>query len=276
MSAAMNIPGLFNTKKSYIVLNTSDTQVEITYDSVGHIIPPNNVLGSKAGRDALGNPIPGTVVISDIMGERLVPDDGPKSDRWDAAQAIKHALRINPETHEGSGPYVERGVTLIAEGLPPEEIAKIRAAAREKFVRWQYENDRTFIGTYAERASKHKVHGLEPPSLPVEYDVAVARVRKFRDKEDQRLNAGLEVAGIDSSGEDLEALKQILLGKIDEIIPLRPNLSKLDKWDMIAKLLEDKQIREMAVAQLKKNRAGQRPRSFDSAEEEKEPTVTEG
>lgn len=265
MSAVMNIPGLFNSQKSYIVLNASDTPVEIMYDSVGCIIPPNNVIGPKPGLDALGNKIPGTAIVSDIMGERIVPDDGPKSDRWDAAKAITHVLRINPATHEGSGPYVDRGVTLISEGLPPEEIAKIREAARAKFIKWQYENDRTFIATYAERASKHKVHGLEPPSLPVEYDVAVSRVRKFREKEDQRLSAGLDAAGLDSSGEELEELKKILLGKLDEIVPMRPNLSKLDKWDMIAKLLEDKQIREMAVAQLKKNRAGQKPRVEEEA-----------
>lgn len=167
--------------QEFCVHNATDEPVEMRYDGETRVIPPfaavakedpkhADVCFSLRGED--GEYIPGTLVLRDIASTKLYTDGGT-SDRWSAAECIRHALGIDVRSRMAYGVLASKGVSFIPAGASKADVARIADAGRRRYVLWYEENASAIISAYEERNSSRARFGEKP--LPPDKAVRIAQ-----------------------------------------------------------------------------------------------------
>lgn len=152
--------------REYIVHNAGDEPVTIMYGGETRILPPVHevitpakTLPAYSGKDAEGEYIPGSLVIADIYEEN--PSFlGGSTLVWSAAEAIKQVLGIDTRSGTSSGPFSERGISVLPANPPKDLVRETTKAGRERYERWRITEAERIVFEHNERNAKHKALGM--------------------------------------------------------------------------------------------------------------------
>jgi hypothetical protein len=189
-------------------------------------------------------PIPGTLVIRD--GYQMKPSgefpQRGETFNWKAAEAIKHLLKVDPDTGTPTGPLSERGVTFVPEKLDALTLKAVQMDAEKRFgvhlVIWAERKVRNF----EMRMARNKEAGMNPP-VP---DSDVLRAKRIQDEHFSSLDVSDESAAINESlnEEETQSALQKRIAEIAEAVASQVSAdAAVDKLALAEKLMEDEEIR---------------------------------
>lgn len=187
--------------REFLVLNPTDEAIACGYDGESFTVPANDQVlmpNPKApemphsGVDSLGNLIPGSLVVKDKIGPRAMCDGG-RGDGWSAAQALTHCLGLDPKTGGATGPFADKGLSLLPMNPDPQLVDATRTAGRARYEVFLLAWAREHVNGYNERQAKHRSLGLYPEPLPQSYERAKALLEKASGKKTPAVEALDEV-----------------------------------------------------------------------------------
>lgn len=160
--------------REFTIHNATDEQLVIMYAGETRYIPPVNVaippdprIPDKAHSavDADGELIPGTLVLKDMYDEKM-GHFRDASKFWSAAEAIKHSLDIDVTTGEATGPYAQKGLSLLPPLPTKAQVAETLADGRARYKTWLVAKAQETIESYDAKSMARKAAGLGsiPPS----------------------------------------------------------------------------------------------------------------
>lgn len=259
--SAANIPGLLAPAQEFLVHNAGDNEIIGRFDAQQVAIPPiskvifpdpKNPDKFHSGKDTEGNWIPGSLVVRDIIGERVC--SGHVAQRWEAAAAIRHILGVDPTAKTMSGPYWEAGISILPLHPTPELVEQVAVEGRKRYEVFQLEQDRNLVAAYNEAAAKIRQFGLIPQSPPARYYQATKRLETA------------EQQGFRAFTRDDDDLKQRAIEKAMELAKEAaaslPKGASVDTDELVKRLLADevfqKQVMDSVGFRLKRFKAEDR------------------
>lgn len=227
----------------FTIHNATDEDITITFDAEEMTIPavdkivyphPIHPHVPCSAKDADGDWIPGTLVISNKVGDRGSPFND-KGD-WLAAKAIKHCLDIDVTTGVAEGPYYKRGLTVIPSNPSKELVQQILADGLSRYESWRLVWAKETVEAYSDKASRWRSMNLQPQAPPLDYDVAKALLDRDYERRKKVVESKLGKANADiltpqslpAQVTDKEAMKrEIFSDLLNDPDKLEALLSKL-------------------------------------------------
>ena len=152
--------------REYIVHNAGDEPVTIMYGGETRVIPPvtevvtpDKTLPAYSGKDEAGDYIPGSLVLSDIYQNNHIALGGSTL-VWSAAEAIMQVLHIDANSGASSGPYADRGMSVLPPSPTKDMVKEVTKAGRERYEKWRVAEAERIVFEHNERNSKHKALGM--------------------------------------------------------------------------------------------------------------------
>lgn len=171
MSSSINteVLGLIRHKREYLLISGADETVTIAFDGMEYVIPDQNTIKFPhpkfadvpfSGKDSLGEWIPGSLVLSDLEGQRGMCDGRNDGGVWQAGSAIVAALGIDRQSGVASGPTFKKGISLLPMNPTPDQIALTREEAQERYLSWKIDWANQFLKYIEDRSAKRQSLGL--------------------------------------------------------------------------------------------------------------------
>lgn len=200
--------------------------------------------------------IPGTLVVED----RFEPNaDGEAVLSFNATDAIRYILGVNPRTGRATSVYTARGLSLLPRGSNRKALEEIRRQGYERSEAWRIAQAELIIRDF-DLANQLRVK-KSMPEIPggQDYVQAALLVRAARERQ-QRLIAGVmeearaetpadaQKVSADLAAEtqpfapeeqdDDAALMEMIKSKIVELTP-GPNVTETSRAELLNKLFQD-------------------------------------
>ncbi len=243
---------LFTQVREFLVLNGSDDAVTLRYDAEEFVVPPNDQIiiadptkptKAHSGKNSLGEYIPGSLIVKDIIDERGCPDDLTGNTRgrfWDAGQALAHCLGLDADTLETKSRLSDKGLMLLPNNPAPDLVEQSRKACRERWARFKSEWASEVINSYQMRANQHRSAGTHPGLPGKEYYEALKIAKENEAQMEAELGSiGISSASTDDSSDDAElvAATRLMAEKLAaKEVEANP---KIDLLEMVDNLMEN-------------------------------------
>lgn len=150
--------------KDFIVINPCDEWQQIISSPVEFSVPPRDVAVTKAthnGGDAFsavdsdGDPVPGTLVITDVWSDGVLI--------WNASVGLRTALGVSPSGEYKTGLGL-KGLAVLPSGATREEIEEVRAQGVERLNASRVQSARDTVAAHDEKNEIRR--RLNMPLLP--------------------------------------------------------------------------------------------------------------
>ena len=218
MSSADVFTQFINKPREYVVVNSADEPIEIAYAAMTRAVPPVSVANPPDAEhphafssyvDSEGNVVPGTLVVKDIY----TPEGKLE---WDAQEAIKHSLGIDPRSGTAESPSYRKGLTILGGNFTEEELHNARRKGRDRYEHWRIEAAKAVVESYDGRNEKRKQLGMNEISGGLDYMKAATILQVAAEKERAAAEVTLAAfrkaeAGFD---EDLVSFARRRIGEI--------------------------------------------------------------
>lgn len=243
---------LFTQVREFLVLNGSDEPVKLIYDAEEFTIPANDdvIVADPAkpskphsGKNSLGEYIPGTLLVKDIIDERGCPDDITGNSRgrfWDAGLCLAHCLGLDPHTLETKSKTAAKGIMLLPNNPDPELVRQSREDCRMRWAKFRSTWAAETINFYQTKANQHRANGSHPGMPDPDYYKAL----KIAKEDEATMQAELGALGIgnpstDDAENDAEfaAMARSMAEKMSK--PEVAANPKLDLLDLVDGLMEN-------------------------------------
>lgn len=177
---------LFDTPREFLVLNATDQPTVLAYDGETFVIPANHEIAKPrtdrpnyphSGKNSLGEWIPGSLLVRDMTEVRGCPDDDIGNARgiWNAQNALKHCLGIDPVSKQATSKVAKKGVSLLPLSPAPELVDRVRAEARERWKVFRVEQAQQIMSDATELANARRKFGKDAP-LPTQEEEEAAMI----------------------------------------------------------------------------------------------------
>ena len=253
-------------KREFILHNCTIDRVELMYGGETKWLPPcdrttaatpGNPHSFASGKDADGDVIPGSLVFTDLYDTD--PTSGVEISVWNAWDAVKALLGVDPLTGIATGPYAQRGISLIPPQTSKEEIANIAAAARIRFRQFSIEQARSIVAGHDADNSRRKRHGNSEVPGDSKYEEALNILETARRGEKERVNrlmgdGPLQTVAPDSGqaaslpDPDEEGLVEFLR---DRVMEMAAETNVSDRHALVDKFLGDPENMKVIKARYK-------------------------
>lgn len=115
--------------RAFVVLNSTTQPAILRYDGEERTVPARDTyVPGLSAKDSAGNPIPGSLVISDLF-------DGSKL-KFTALDMLKHVFAMN-DAGICTSMIWTKGVSPLDSNPSPEEVAAVDEAGRERWKTWE-------------------------------------------------------------------------------------------------------------------------------------------
>lgn len=239
--------------QEYVLLNAGDEWIEIGFDGETRKIPPITEVVlphpmypdvPHSAKDADGNFIPGTLVLSDIVDARPEGDlHGVHGTSWSAAAAIKHCLQIDVRTGMTSGAFSEKGLSVLPVNPSPELVATAVKEGRARYKKWMITVSERIVLEQDSRNEARKRAGLPEIGGDSQYLRAAMLLKAHRDQIQKEVEAIVESAPVPKE-EEIDAL---LRAKVAVIVTKKKEEDPtIDAEEVTRQLLQDPEILEAA------------------------------
>ena len=164
--------------RQYVLHNSCPEVIELQFQAYTIWVPPVNTVDPKiSAKDADGEFIPGTHVVSDIY---MATSNGGETFMWSAANAVKHWLGL--DSGKATGPYAKRGLSLLPINPSKESVEAVKNAGRDRARIALLETARQEILSYDQMNFARKAAGASPVPPGIAYDRAVALLSAYADE----------------------------------------------------------------------------------------------
>jgi hypothetical protein len=184
-------------KNSFILHNAKPEKAFVGWGGTQWWLPARDEIGAKPGRDAEGNPIPGTTVVEDIvitdMAGELVGEPG-ESAAVSAKQVVEHALGFNAKTGTAQSSYALSGISLLPNKASTEQIARVIAEGTRRWEEFDLQSARQIVSAEEQKVAAHQKAGMSSPPPSRAYEVAVQKLNAARDRMRKTFNEHLDGA----------------------------------------------------------------------------------
>lgn len=243
MASAVKLPmPQFVVEKVWYGLhNAAPKAVHPKWASRTFTIPAADEIGQNPICFPNGQPIPGTVLISDgytLNAEGHIPIGGPPN--WIASEAIRNILGYNPDTGESLGDWARAGVSFMPNNPTPDVVAAVVADGKQRYqeslTQWAMDT----IGGYERAHEKAKIAGVEPKPFGRDYQHAVQILNKAQVAVTQVANLLPSEAEIDDELEFLAFAK----AKAMEMANKAASNLNVNHAELAEELLKDPEVLE--------------------------------
>jgi hypothetical protein len=250
-------------KRRQTLLNGSQEPIEVFYASQCYIVPgmnevkePNGYHDDTPSLMLEGEFVPGTMVFTDLFGQRL---DNQGERILDSANAVQVILGIDAGSGNPTSKLYDRGLTL----LPPDvktraEVEVIRESARARATKWRITQAREIIQAVDARNRKLENQGLPPVPGGPEY-VSAIRLLSLEAEQERKIHE--QVLGMTESTvvepvretpeEDADVI-QYITSKIDAAAP---DKTADEKTLLVERILKDPEALKMIDTLRKRRKA---------------------
>lgn len=233
--------------RSYIIHNASPEWRERMFNGTFIKFPPCDVVGPIPGRDADGDPIPGTTLVKDLFGtggpDKEIFGDWDDKLIFDAASATKFILGIDVKTSRATSRAALGGLSLIPKHSSKERISEIVNGGRSRHMLVSGDNDRELIAAYTAKAAVHQRDGLPMPAPPKEYHEAVARENSRAAQAKKEFEATVPASLEEELVEDVEFLAYASAKAKELAEKAGKNLSASARAELAEELLKQPDVR---------------------------------
>lgn len=260
------ITGFKKQRRSFIIHNGNRKPKTVMYGGTMMTVPPINIVGARAARDADGDPIPGTYVMQDIFV--FVPELGDDVMTFDAEKAICHVLGIDRgkdgEAVSASGSYALGGMSMLMPNATKEEWQGIARAGEYRAYLADVELARMIVSAHDESNQKRRMSGGDPLPPSPEVDRAKALlVRYYEETKSQIAQSALP-----ADFEQQQAEEELEISAIAEAIALKmaekvAEAQGVDSVDLFKRLMDDPKVRAFAQREFRIRRRGHQPINAD-------------
>jgi hypothetical protein len=251
----------FSTQPNRFTLhNSTPEELTLRWAGLQYSIPPVDQVNPKhSAKDADGDFIPGTFVVTDSYAPR---EDGsyPKggSFNWFAADAIKHSLGINPDTGVAEGSYAAKGVSFLPKAPTKEQVANIARAGKERYDFFLVEWAQNEVAAQQQAMDRASRAGVPVPPPGKDYGRALTILTKYQKTVDSQVGAvtdGLEEVAAE---EDLR-FKVWAMAEAVKLAGAAAEAKQVDKNVLAENLLTDPEVQKHLRRQYRIRRIGHLP-----------------
>jgi hypothetical protein len=166
--------------REFVIHNASREEIRAGWDGEELYFPPNQKivmpdvrLRRWSAKDADGDYIPGTLLVSDISEVNL---QGSETLIWSAAQAVRHILGISSRSDVAGSGYARRGLSLLPLNPAKDVIARVAAGGKVRAEDWMVECANQTLAAYEQRDLMRKRLNLPEIAKSSEYAESLAIV----------------------------------------------------------------------------------------------------
>lgn len=235
--ATQSIPDFAPKVEKYAVHNARPEALDFMWGGVRMTVPGVAEISSKPAHFDNGDPIPGTLVISDgyvLNTDGTIPTGGPPN--WSAKEALRAVLGVAPNG-EANSQLALNGVSFLPMGCSREAFEVIKESGdfryRESLITWA--NDT--LQNYEEGRNRAKQAGVNPKPPGADFYKAQAILQVQQEKMKQQYGSPEQVSEENETLFEIYAKAQALkmAGNIAEEVGV-------DKAKLVEKMLEDPKI----------------------------------
>lgn len=172
----IGIPTVGFEPNRFTLHNSAPEPLHLRWGGVSFTLPGCEEVGPKAAVDADGDPIPGTLILSDGIvpdKEGVIPPAGSPPN-WMAFEAIRNLLGVDTVTKVATGAYAKAGVSFMPARPSKELVTVIRNDGARRYQEHRVEWAQHTVATYEARVAAAKMAGV--PAAPPDQDYARALV----------------------------------------------------------------------------------------------------
>jgi len=232
--------------KEYVLVNPTDENIEFSYDGETRTVPAHNVVVKRHAKyddvpcsafDENGEQIPGTLLLKDIYS---VTDTalGGKEREWNAADAIKHTLGIDPKTGSATGKYASRGLTVAPRKYNRAVIEKLKQDRRAIFEQWRLKEANDIIQAHDGKNAIRQNLGMMQMPGDEAYRKAMLLVTLDRKRQEKFLTKSMSVDFNEEATEEQGPAKASIAEGFDALSPE-------EKKALVDKMMADKDAQKI-------------------------------
>lgn len=233
------VPNFVSEPNRYTVVNATPEEITLRWAGMQFSIPPADVVGRFAARDADGDKIPGSLVIEDGYCPRAdgsYPTSGQHN--WFAADAIKKVLGINPDNGAAEGSYARKGVSFLPANPTKALVSQIKEAGRRRYDLFQVQWAQQEVGAYRSAVEKSSRHGLSAPPPDEDYARAILILEKQNEIIRKQIGSVTEALE-EASDEDELKFRAWALAEAENLAADAAKAKDVDKALIAEKMVED-------------------------------------
>lgn len=266
MSTASAIPippqiisGFRKQIRSFIVHNGNRKSKTVMFGGTMMTVPDCVSVCPKSAKDADGDIIPGSYVMTDIY--TFVPEFGEDILTFDAEKAVCHVLGID-RTKDGSattasGPYALGGMSLLPLNPSKEEWQSIARSGEHRAYLASVEFARLVIQAWEETNHNRKKNGLDSITAGRAEREAQALIDRYNAEQSKVASA---VPVPTSYAQELE-LEEIEISAIAEALAMKmaekvADAQGVDSTELFKTLMDDPKVRAYAQKEFRIRRRG--------------------
>lgn len=261
-------------RRSFVLHNAKRREVIVPFWGNRIAIPPVYEVGPYSDVDADGDPIPGSRVIQDVVGEGF-DEKGEEFLVIDAAKCVIHVLGLKPgadgKGSEATSPYAIEGLSLLPIHAPKMLWKEIAESGQHRSFLAEVEHARVFMKQIDESNAKRKAAGMPATD---DYDVGeYERYRMILDQHRELVKANVQamVAPHEADAEDeeleMETHVRAVATRLSEKFASEQGLSTEGKLELLRQLLSDPKVRSKAQREYQIRKRGNRPVSSKELED---------
>jgi hypothetical protein len=257
-NAVQYLPDFKPQVMSYVLHNATPEEIILRWGGLQMTIPPVGTVGHRPALDESGQPIPGTFVIKDTYTSR--PDGGiPKKGdppNWFAATAIRHILKIDPESGEAVGPDARKGISVLPASPTPQMLQDAVESGRARYEQFLVTWATDIVNGYQVARERNQQAGYAAPPPGAEYQKAVLILEKSHAKMKQDL--GMTDNSVDEELDD-EFETWALAEAMAKAKRASAAVPDVDPAELAAKLLENPETRKKLQKKYRIRKVGHLP-----------------
>ena len=241
------VPQLLNfraEKRSFVLLNSAPKVIEPFWGGTKFIIPACDKLHTEKDKremDADGDPIPGSIIISDLPGE-VNPHTGEPRLAVDSQEAVRHILGIhrNPDGSVSSAmsPYALGGLSLLPRH-PTKELWKavMQDGSNRNFL-IRVQNAQTTIEEYDAKNAARASAGMPPVHGGKVYMQSRAILDEYNKIVTRETQLSVNPVEAQDADDDLE-FEVYAKARVMELTSKAAESKAIDKTALAKELLDD-------------------------------------